>query len=278
MIDMRHKPLFLPQVSMPYEIALAKLRDSDVNYNLVKVPPYSLNPMQGITFSNDVSGVELSDLNPIWISDDMYVLDGHHRYVKSLMNGLPIMAVKIKLNNKDSCRILNKIQDIYEYEQALELEEGHVHQSNINLENDMDSDGSSRMNFLTDLDESNSNADDGESSKNPQKIIAYRREPINEKSVVGNFFTLKPVDGFDAYEIEFDNLLDTNEIGLTYRTDQNPVEILAKAWFPNINFEKISESNNINVLNLKNKSIAERAVAMGYDGIKYGDKLIQGLK
>ena len=89
---------------------------------------------------------------------------------------------------------------------------------------------------------------------------------------------LNPIDGYSKYEIDFDNLLDTNALGVTYKDSQDPTDILAKIWFPNINFEKISEQYNMASVNLKNKAIAERAMKMGYDGIKYGDKLIQGLK
>ena len=45
-----------------------------------------------------------------------------------------------------------------------------------------------------------------------------------------------------------------------------------------MNFEKLSEEYDIPSLNLKNKAIAEKAQTLGYDGIKYGDTLIQGLK
>jgi hypothetical protein len=31
-------------------------------------------------------------------------------------------------------------------------------------------------------------------------------------------------------------------------------------------------------INLKNKAITEKAMSLGYDGIKHDDKLIQGLK
>ena len=53
---------------------------------------------------------------------------------------------------------------------------------------------------------------------------------------------------------------------------------MAKIWFPHINFEKISEQYEMPSINLKNKAIAEKAMKLGYDGIKYGDTLIQGLK
>jgi hypothetical protein len=96
--------------------------------------------------------------------------------------------------------------------------------------------------------------------------------------VVGNFFVLNPIDGFSKYQIDFDNLLDTNELGVAYKDSQDPVDIVAKMWFPHINFEKISSQYNADSKNLKSKAIAEKAKQLGYDGVKYGDKLIQGLK
>lgn len=279
MIDMRYKPSFLPQVSAPLDMVLEKLRDENVGYELIKANPNDLNPSQGITFSDDIDGIELDDMNPIWVGDDLNVLDGHHRYVKALMSNTPIMTVKIHMNDKDACRLLNKIQDIYEYENAKELEEHGTYQNTINTENDIDNNGSSRMNFISTLEETNAEIqNDEESTKNSKTIIAYRKDPIKENSAVGNFFTLEPVEGFNKYEIDFENLLDSDELGVSYKTDQNPIEILAKIWFPNINFEKLSESLNIEPINLKNKAIAEKAMSLGYDGIKYGSKIIQGLK
>ena len=88
---------------------------------------------------------------------------------------------------------------------------------------------------------------------------------------------LKPENGYTKYEIEFDNLLDANLLGLTSKDGQLPVDMLAKIWFPNINFEKLSEQYQIPVINLQAKAITTKAMNMGYDGIKYSDKLIQGL-
>ena len=40
----------------------------------------------------------------------------------------------------------------------------------------------------------------------------------------------------------------------------------------------ISKQYGIESINLKNKAITEKAMHLGFDGIKYGDTLIQGLK
>jgi len=287
MIDMRYKPSFLPQISMPYDLVLDKLDDDDIKYELIEIDPNDLNPLQGITFSDEISNINLDDSKPIWISDELNVIDGHHRYVLALQNNLKLKAVKIYMNHKDSCRLLNKIQDIYEYEKAQNLEEFEgineigAQQNNINTENEIDSDLSrsdKTHTFLSMLEEENSEEESENEIKNSKNLVGYRKDPINENSVIGNFFLVKPIQGFDKYEIDFENLLDTNELGLTYKKDHEPVDILAKIWFPNINFEKLGESYDTEPINLKNKAITEKAINMGYDGIKYGDTLIQGLK
>jgi hypothetical protein len=284
MIDMRYKPRFLPQMSAPFDIVLEKLDEEGVGYELMELNPSEndgINVSQGVVFADEIEKVNTNDNNPIWIADDndgnMIICDGHHRYFKSFFDNKPLKAVHIKLNDKDASRILNKIQDIYEYEQAHNMEE-IVNNDVINDENGNDIIYTDRKEFLTALEEDNTDIQEEKPSVNPQSIIAYRKEPIKENSVVGNFFTLNPIDGFNKYQIDFDNLLDTNALGVTYKDSQQPTDILAKIWFPHINFEKLSEQYNMTSENLKNKAITEKAMKMGYDGILYNNKLLQGLK
>lgn len=277
MIDMRYKPYFLPQVSAPLEVVLEQLAANDVDYELIEVDPNELDVSQGVTFSDEAEMAQLDDMNPIWLANENKIIDGHHRYIKALTEKKKLKAVKINMNEKDACRVLNKIQDIYEYEQARGLEE-IVNNDVVNDENNPDGNFTDRKEFMTSLEEDNTNVQAEKPSTNAQIIIAYRQAPIKENSSVGNFFTLKPFDGYGKYEINFDNLLDTDSLGIVYKDSQDPTDILAKVWFPNINFEKISEQYNTTSVNLKNKAIVEKAMKMGYDGIKYGDKLIQGLK
>lgn len=271
MIDMRYKPHFLPQVHAPYDIVMQKLDDEGVDYTSVEVDPNELTPLQGIVFSDDVGGVDVDDMSPIWISSDMQVLDGHHRMVRALLDEIPIKAIMINMNHKDACRVLNKIQDIYEYEKNQGLEEVQV-QDTINFYR------GDENQFLNALEEDNTNLQTETPSKNQKTIIGYRKNPIKENSVVGNFFTLKPVEGYDKYEIDFENLLDTNSLGVTYKDGQDPVDILAKSWFPHVNFEKLSSEHSTDAINIKTKAVAEKAMKMGYDGILYNNLIVQGLK
>lgn len=271
------RPYHLPQLEAPYDYVLEKLYEEGVNYKLIEITPAEddgIYPSQDFIFSDEAGNFKPDDKKPIWLAnkgEDMGICDGHHRYFGSMNRNVPTKAVHINMEIMDACRLLNKIQDIYDYEKSRELEEVEV-QDTINTYRDDENQ------FLNSLEEDNALVQSEIPSVNQQTIIAYRKEPIKENSVVGNFFTLNPVKGYSRYQIEFDNLLDTNSLGVTYKDSQEPVDILSKVWFPHVNFEQLSKEYNIPVANIKNKAIAEKAMKMGYDGIKYGDTLIQGLK
>jgi hypothetical protein len=112
---------------------------------------------------------------------------------------------------------------------------------------------------------------------NKKKLSAYRKNEIKEGSKAGNFFAAKPIDGYIKYDIDFDNLLDTNDFGLTYSNEEPPTKKLAAIWFPNLDFEKIAQKLGADELKIINRAVSEKARKMGYDGIKYGDIIIQGL-
>jgi hypothetical protein len=268
-------PFHLPQIDMPTDLVLKKLDEEDVDYEYIRVNPKELNPSQAFTLSDEVEKAVPNDKNPIWLDKDMNILDGHKRMVFALTDNLPLTAVKIDKDSKDACRVLNKIQDIYEYEQQQQLEEVEA-QDAINAENERTG-GETYSTFLKSLEENNIGVQAEKPTKNDKSIIAYRRDPIKENSANGNFFTTEPIEGFDRYQIDFENLLDTQQLGVTYKDSQNPVDILSKMWFPNINFEKLGEIHHTEPIKLKYKAIVEKARILGYDGIKL-DKIIWGLK
>ena len=282
MIDMRYKPYFLPQVNAPYEAVMKKLDEEDIGNAMEEIGHEDLQPMQGIVFSHEVGKFDEEEMNPIWVSKDNEIVDGHHRFLKSLMADKPIKCIKVDLNGVDTARVLNKIQDIYDYEKQQGFEEAPeqeieevLGQGAINLNNEIDA------GFETEEEDTEQFIDIVEMSDEPKgdgcKVIAYRQKPIMEDSVIGNFFMLTQQPGFDKYEIDFENLLDTNDLGLDV-TGKNPTDMLAKTWFPNVDFENMGKSNQHSPDKLKNKAIVDRAKQMGYDGIKYGDMMVQGLK
>lgn len=259
---MTHKPNHLPQLSIPYNILVDKLNDNGIEFEEKFFDPNTLRPTQGIVYYNEYNGGDGTEkpISCCGLSDDENnILDGHHRWVDSLVDYKPIRGIKLKLSIEDAIRVLNKIQDIFEYE-------------NVSSQGNFNFDGNDLM-----LD-NHSNDGGVENVDNPITVFGYRNKPIENNSVIGNFFILKPNVGYDKYEIKFDKLLDTDTLGLVFMNGQNPIDILAKTWFPNVDFNRLSNENGLTPENIKSKLVADRAKKMGYDGIKYGDKLIQGLK
>ena len=280
MIDMKFKPKWLPQVNAPFTYVLNSLKGDGVNFKLKKINPSKLKPSQGIVFGDKVSDIDPQSIKPLWISNDNYVLDGHHRYCAALANELPyIKVVRIDLNRQDAVRVLNKIMDIYEYQEQEKIEE-IVAQDEINVMNDPDTNS---INFLEMLETESREGEEEILHDNSvvggkkKSVSGYRKQPIKENSLSGNFFSIKPIEGYKKYDIEFDNLLDTNDMGIQFYSDSNPIITLSKNWFPNINFNKLAKKYDVKPSSLINRAICEKARKMGYDGIKYGDIMIQGL-
>jgi hypothetical protein len=271
MIDLRYKPRHLPQISIPFDVVMDELNQMGIENEIIEINPDDLNPMQGIVFSDEVGSFDPDEMKPIWISKDNDVIDGHHRYLAGIMSKKPIIGIRVGLNGRDAARELNRIQDIYEYEQQRQMEEVVTHNT-INKHNEDENEVSTNE-FLASLEEMEIPEGEG----NVCKLFGYRQKPIMENSVVGNFFMLKPMDGYDKYEIDFENLLDTSDLGIQ-NDIHDPIDSLASMWFPNIDFENMSEPYKYSPQELKNKAIVDRAKKMGYDGIKYGDTILQGLK
>ena len=277
---MKYKPFYLPQMNAPFDSILETLDEEGVGYDILTLNPHLLKPSQGIVFGDHISDMDFENMPPIWTSKNLDILDGHHRYANALAKEEPIKLVRIDKDKKDAARLLNKMQDIYEYQQQMKMEEV-VAQDQINAENDMDSDGSE---FLSKIEQKSPPSDDDRfllqdtNKGNKQKITAYRQGNVNEKSKIGNFFLLEPKEGYDKYDIEFDNLLETHNLDLNFRNNVSPVEVLCNVWFPHVNLKDIEKKSGIPYQTLVNRAVTEKAKSLGYDGVLYGKQLLQGLK
>jgi hypothetical protein len=270
MIDHRFKPSYLPQLSAPFKYVIGKLDDEGVDYKFVKTHSDSLEPLQAL-----VDLIKIGDIDdpsfkkPIFLSQDDKVLDGHHRFGSAITTGKKIRALKIMLPFQDAARILNKIQDIYDYENQEEIEE--VVAQNILNQDKEASNNLSTFDFLQNLEEDEELKIKG----NPFKLSAYRAKPIKESSTTGNFFSLHPIDKGDKYELEFDNLLDTEQLGIDYDEKSDPILSLGKMFFPNVDFEAAGKKYKTDPYMILTKAISEKAKKEKYDGIKYGKSMIQ---
>lgn len=280
MIDSRYSPNWLPQINAPYQHVFNALKEEGIKYLIQDVNPKKLKPSQGIISLDKVSEMDVNGLKPYWISEDDYVLDGHHRHGAALSNELPkTKVIKIKLPAKDAIRVLNKIQDIYEYETTKEsLQTEVVAQDVLNDQQDSDFSGFLENAVLDDPTQEilHSGLEIVDNKSNKKSMEGYRKKEIKENSESGNFFAVKPIDGYIKYDIEFENLLDTNEFGLTFSGEEAPTKKLAAIWFPNLDFKKIAQKIGADETKLINRAVSDKAKKLGFDGVKYGDIIIQG--
>lgn len=259
MIDINHKPKYLPQISAPFNIVLDYMDKDGISYKKAILNPEVIKPSQGIIFLDKLKD-DVEDY--VWLSMDLKLLDGHHRLGSSLSANKPIKSIIIMLPYMEALRELNRIQDIINFKEKQEKLNVDPYEFDI-------------FNFIRDEYFYDENIFSGGQKR---KIIGYRNKPINKKSKSGNFFSLKPIKGYGKYQIEFDNLLDTDDLGIIYENNINPIYKLADYWFKGVDFEFISNKNNIPKDKLISRCIFELANKYGFDGIKYGDILIQTIK
>lgn len=78
------------------------LQKLDIVYNLYTGNVFKFNPTQKDFDQDKVNQIvstnsDLTKLTPILVSEDGFILDGHHRYFASIQTGLPIQYIVIDL-------------------------------------------------------------------------------------------------------------------------------------------------------------------------------------
>jgi hypothetical protein len=180
-VDNKYQPMWLPQVSADHEYVTKSLDTDNIPYTIDTYNPTDLKPLQRDInidtkefFSKKINNREPIDL--IYIANGNEILDGHNRNSAYIENPAinKVVCVKILMDYKDAARILNKIQDKFEWDGEKQLQET-------------------------------------ESNKNSVTMELYSNKPIDKRSKCGNFMIPDNKKGYDhKYEIEFDNLHDFN--------------------------------------------------------------------
>lgn len=253
-----YKPKSLPQISAPFSYVAHHLNDMGQPYELVGANVDSINPSQAFIDSDIVHDLidkmkNGEELKAIWLDKDNNALDGHHRHAAYTMNkNSHVPCVRLNCDKETAIKILNQIQSKY--------------------------DGENNSDFINTLME-----DQDTSMYVPEKTLetsketikAFRKKPITQRCISGNFFSLKEIPGYTPYEIELESVLNTDDIDPKIKKDKNPVAALAQVWFPNLNFEEKAKDMEMKLDDFINTIVAEKARTKKIDGILYGDKLLQ---
>jgi len=256
-----YKPKSLPQLSAPFSYVAHHLNDMGQPYELVGANVDSITPSQAFIDTDIVSNLvdklkKGEELKAIWLDKDNNALDGHHRYAAYALNkNSHIPSVRLGCEKQKAIDILNEIQSMYEREN-----------------------GSQFLNALTEDQDTSMYIPDKKVPTKKATVKGYRKNKIVEKSITGNFFALKPVEGYKLEtEIEFSSLMNSDDVNPSIKDDKNPPAALAKEWFPSLNFKEKAKMMGMKEEQFINAIVAEKARTKGIDGIQYGDKLLQSI-
>lgn len=246
-------PTWLPQIDCPYKELFNRLAKENVPHKVISnISPNDLKPLQQYVnkdsvqfFNSKIQNREAID--PIIISADDEILDGHHRAAAfKLHPNINVFCLKIYLSKEDASRVLNKVQDKYDFEN--ELSSSKEEEINEDV-----------------------------SDNNSKTLKLYSSFKLNEKKM--SFLQLeKNENHIHEYEVTFDNLYEVgeDEYQNCLKEKKDVFEMLAEKW-------KQTESNlkeDANKYALPyeayiKKTIYKEAKNKGYDGIKYGNKFVQ---
>lgn len=255
-----YKPTNSPQISAPFSYVAHELNDMGQPYEMLGVSMDTINPSQAFIDSDIVSSLtdklkNGEELKASWLDKDNNLIDGHHRHVAYGMNkNTHLPSVRLGCDKETAIKVLTEIQRKYESE------------NNSDFLNELFKDG-----------DTSTYVPEKKLETKKETIKAFRKKPIVEKSVSGNFFSLKEIPEWKPYEIEFSSLINTDQIDPNIKKEKNPPLALLMAWFPDLNIEEKAKDMEMHVEEFINIIIAEKARTKRIDGILYGDKLLQSI-
>lgn len=266
--DTKDNSKWLPQVEADFGYVKKQLDKDGVSYRNIRVNPKELIPLKKSVKKSNVDLFEdlISKDEPIdniYIDVDGHILDGHNRAYAFMQNkDIDLVeCFQILLPYQDACRVLNKTQDIYDYEK------------NFNVDND------SLLSFDNvfseeDISKEENDLNFEDVNKNPTELTLYKSKEINKKAKTGDFLITTKKPHFNhEYVIGFENLLEIPQEDL--EGFDLPTEAIATKWFKDKNFKDEATKQALTYEVYLSRLVNQKAEQMGYDGIKYGDNIVQ---
>lgn len=298
-VEKRMKPSWMAQVTAPHQYILDHLDEMGVGYKMDNIAPEKCKPMQEkidtqkVNFFKDKIDNN-QPLEPIYMAGDDEILDGHHRAFSFTEHPEveTMTAIKIYAEYKDAMRLLNQLQDRYDFEQ--EVNDGQMQPMGM-LPTSQGDNGIAGEVVMAEEDEDEqlptdapvepekaglSNA--GASryvtydsvGKNKQVLTLFKSKPLNDKAKTGDFLVTKSKPGFTVeYTLEFENLLTipAEEI----EDESLPTEALLKKWLPDVDLQAEASKQSLMYPVYLSREINRLAQQKEIDGVQYGDLFVQ---
>jgi hypothetical protein len=302
--EKRLKPSWMAQVTAPPEYVVEYLERTGVGHKKVAMDPKMCKPLQDKVDLKKAQGIQEAmdqnkPLGPIFISGDDEILDGHHRAYAAIKHPEveQVACIKIYMEYKDAMRLLNKVQDKFEFEQEQEAQAGGgkaIGGEPVKMVDEEDRDESATTDVKPDgaaeqatdehlpaevVPQAQGPAQNLVSyetaGNNPKSVKAYKAmNSINSQARTGDFLLLekKPTMKFE-FNLDFENLLEIAQEALENITI--PTEAVLQDWLPGADYAQESKSQGLPQEVWMSREVNRLALQKGFDGVLYGDKLVQ---
>ena len=305
-VEKRLKPSWMAQVDAPQEYVLEFLNREGVGHKVVTMDPKLCKATQQDVDPEKAKGIsEAMDQNkplgPIFLSADDEILDGHHRAFAAIRNPEVegVSCIKIYQGLQDAMRTLNKIQDIFSFEKENNMPGFAGKYGNTVDESAKDDVTQVPVAPLT---PQNSTADaDAEATdvqipqdvvpqaqpaqgsqlvpfesaaQNPKELKLYAAKPVNTQARTGDFLLMEKKPAMKVeIDIAFENLLEIKPEALEGVTF--PTEAVLREWLPGQDYTAEAKSQGLTQEVYMSREVNRLALQKGFDGISYGNKLVQ---
>jgi hypothetical protein len=298
-VEKRMKPSWMAQVTAPHQYILDNLDKMGVGYKMDNVDPTKCKPMQEKIDTEKVKFFKEKidnnqPLEPTYIAGDDEILDGHHRAFSFTEHPEveTMTAIKIYAEYKDAMRLLNQLQDRYEFEQEfnsgqmqpmgmLPADQGQGENGvagDVVVAEEEEEDEQLPTEAPVEAEPSNAGTDRYVSydsvGKNKQVLTLYKAKPLNDKAKTGDFLVMEKKPGFTVeYTLEFENLelVPSEEI----ENEALPTEALLKKWMPDADLQAEASKQGLMYPIYLSREINRMAQQKGIDGVQYGDLFVQ---
>lgn len=294
-IEKRMKPSWMAQVTAPHQYILDNLDKMGVGYKMENMDPTQCKPMQEKIDKKRVNFFKKKidknqPLEPVYLAGDDEILDGHHRAFSFTEHPdvETMTCIKIYAEYKDAMRLLNQVQDRYNFEQELGssqmlpmgmLPSENVVDSSV-MDEEMEDEELPAEESETPVQATVDSTDGGRyvtydsAGKNKQVLTLFKAKPINDKAKTGDFLIMKSKPGFSVeYTLEFDNLLVVAPEEI--ENPLLPTEALLKKWKPNMDLQAEAAKQSLMYPIYLSREVNTLANQKGIDGVQYGDLFVQ---
>jgi len=255
-----------------YPAFIKNLKILKIPYNIDLKSVDDIKPTQEYINYNIVGDYkDKKEINPIVVSKDDKIIDGHHRFLSRVFREKPkVMCIIVDVNFEECDEKLiepfNQLENMRKMKKINKQTQNKVtnktdNQITYGMEVDDEYENTDHRTYHRDL---------GDKLFSKSKVLYRNTEPVPD-SPTGNFYYPHSFEDGIQYEIEYDDIYMLDEFN-----EKKPYLPFIKKYYTKQEIENfIQHCNETNIDAIMYHLALKRAKEMNYDGINYCNKFIQ---